>query len=546
MSSKNQNYSVEQLSSKDANSSLDQNSLTKLRGEEMTEELKIEQLITETRPWYRVSHLRRLVLAIVLISMTPTITGYDGSMLNGLQSLPHWREAMGNPEGYILGNLSNGPIFGGILCIPFAPYFCDHFGRRVALCTGATIAVIGGILQGVSNSYGFFLGSRCILGFGGYLVALASPVLISEIAYPTHRETATFAYNLCWYFGAIAAAWVTYATRVYQSNASWKIPSYLQALLPSLQVAFIWIIPESPRYYVSRGKIDEARAVLSKFHTGDSTDPRDIKLVDFELRQIEVAIELEKLETRSSYLDFVTKKNFRKRLMICMFVPVMQQLSGNALVSFYLAKVLISIGITDLKDQLIINGCLMIYNFVICCTLASVVRFLKRRTMLLTCIPGMLVCFVIWTILSAKNQQTGFAHKPLANGVLAMIFFYYLFYDIGLNGLPSLYMTETLPFSHRAKGFNIYLFTTMVVSVYNGYVNAIAMYHIQWKYYIVFCGILTVELIVVYFWFPETSGYTLEEVGQVFGDEPPVVTEKNGVIAKRESISQEGEVGQRV
>ncbi|SGZ54820.1 CIC11C00000004156 [Sungouiella intermedia] len=205
----------------------------------------------------------------------------------------------------------------------------------------------------------------------------------------------------------------------------------------------------------------------------------------------------------------------------------MTQLSGNGLVSYYLVKVLISIGITEEKKQLQINGCLMIYNFVICLTCASVVRYFKRRTMFIACVAGMLMSYVIWTILSAINQQRNFEDKSLANGVLTMIFFYYLFYDIGLNGLPYLYITEILPYSHRAKGLNFMLFVVMTVLIFNGYVNPIAMDAIEWKYYIVFCCVLAVELVIVFFTFPETSGYTLEEVAQVFGDEAPELSHRH-------------------
>ncbi|SGZ54727.1 CIC11C00000005070 [Sungouiella intermedia] len=492
-----------------------------------THELSVHDYIAETRPWYKVPHLRYLSFAIFLITITSTNNGYDGSMLNGLQSLSHWQSAMGHPQGQKLGALSNGTLFGSIAAVPVAPFLTDRFGRRFSLVFGQSLTVLGAILQGVSTNYGFFLGSRLIIGFGSAVATVGSPTLISELAYPTHREVSTFLYNICWYLGAIVAAWVTYGTRTINGNASWKVPSFLQGALPVLQLALCWIIPESPRFYVSKGNIEKARQLLSKHHIGDSQDPRDIALVDFELREIESALEQEKISSNTSYFDFITKKNFRKRGFLVVMVGTMMQLSGNGLVSYYLVKVLNSIGITEEKKQLQINGCLMIYNFVICLACASVVRYFKRRTMFISCVAGMMLSYVIWTILSALNQQRDFKDKSLANGVLTMIFFYYLFYDIGLNGLPLLYITEILPYSHRAKGINLMQFTMMVVLVYNGYVNPIAMDAIDWKYYIVFCCILAVELLIVIFTFPETSGYTLEEVAQVFGDEAPELSNRH-------------------
>lgn len=492
-----------------------------------THEVLVHDYIAETRPWYKVPHLRLLSFAIFLITITSTNNGYDGSMLNGLQSLLHWQSAMGHPTGQKLGALNNGTLFGSIAALPIAPYLADYFGRRSVVFGGQFLTVVGAVLQGVSNNYGTFLGSRIILGFGSCIATIGSPTLISELAYPTHREVSTFVYNICWYLGAIIAAWVTYGTRLIDGHASWKIPSYLQGALPVIQLVLFWLVPESPRFYVAKGKIDKARAVLAKFHTGNSTDPRDIALVDFELKEIEAALERERQSNNSSYLDFITKKNFRKRGFLVVAVATMMQLSGNGLVSYYLVKVLISIGITSDKKQLEINGCLMIYNFVICVTCASLVRYFKRRTMFISCVAGMMLSYVIWTVLSALNQQRNFEDKSLANGVLAMIFFYYLFYDIGLNGLPFLYITEILPYSHRAKGINLMQATMLIVLVYNNYVNPIAMDAIDWKYYIVYCCILAAELVMVILTFPETSGYTLEEVAQVFGDEAPDLTNRH-------------------
>ncbi|SGZ49487.1 CIC11C00000000976 [Sungouiella intermedia] len=216
-------------------------------------ELSVHDYIAETRPWYKVPHLRRLSWVIFLITITSTNNGYDGSMLNGLQSLSHWQSAMDHPVGQKLGALSNGALFGG------------------------------------------------------------SPTLISELAFPTHREVSTFVYSICWYLGAVLAAWVTYGTRTIDGNASWKIPSYLQGAFPLIQIFFCWMIPESPRFYVARGKFEKARQVLCKHHIGNSQDPRDIALVEFELKEIESALEQEKLQANTSYLDFVNKKNFRKR-----------------------------------------------------------------------------------------------------------------------------------------------------------------------------------------------------------------------------------------
>ncbi|EGW34642.1 uncharacterized protein SPAPADRAFT_57693 [Spathaspora passalidarum NRRL Y-27907] len=488
--------------------------------EHILEKGEIDQYLYLDKPWYKYKHFLILHWFVFLVTLTSTNNGYDGSMLNGLQVLDDWQHAMGHPTGAVLGALANGNTFGGLISFGFAAWFSDKFGRKTSIVVGQSFTILGAILQGASTNYAFFICARIILGAGFGLSTVSSPSLISELSYPKFRDTCTALYNTFWYFGAIIAAWVTFGTQPIPSAYAWRIPSYLQGALPLVQVLLFWWVPESPRYLISKGKDDKAREILHTFHCGNDGTEQAHRLVEFEVKEIKAALELEKVSNNASYFDFVTIPTFRRRLFLLIFTAVIMQLSGNGLVSYYLNKVLDTIGITDAKKQLEINGCLMIYNMVISWAAASVCQYLRRRTMFLSCITGMLVAYVIWTILSARFALGGFTDTSLANGVLAMIFLYYLAYDIGANGLPVLYVTEILPYSHRAKGLNVFFFSQNVILLYNGFVNPIAMDAIEWKYYIVYCCILAVELVLVYFFYVETSGYTLEEVARAFGDDP--------------------------
>ncbi|KAK6457489.1 putative hexose transporter [Scheffersomyces xylosifermentans] len=481
---------------------------------------EIDDYIFQNESWWKYGHLRLLHLFIFIITLASTNNGYDGSMLNGLQILPAWQETMGHPTGYKLGSLANGTMFGSILAVTVASILTDKAGRKKTVLIGSGIAVIGGILQGASTNFAFFLIARIILGFGVGIACTAAPALIAELSHPTYRSQCTAVYNTLWNLGSIIAAWVTYGTKIHlPGDKSWRVPSYLQMVMPAIQILTMWWCPESPRWLIDHGQLEKARSILFRFHTGGSEDERAVKFVEFEIREIKAALELEKITTSSRYIDFITIKSYRKRLFLVCFTACIMQLSGNGLVSYFLGKVLTSIGITSQKEQLIINGCLTIYNMVICVFVAFICHLFRRRTLFLTSISGMLICYVIWTILSAINQQRNFEDPSLGKGVLAMIFLFYGCYDIGANGLPFLYATEVLPYTHRAKGLNLMYFTQLLTLVYNGYVNPIAMDAIDWKYYIVWCCFLAFELVIVYFFFIETYGYTLEEVAVVFGDD---------------------------
>lgn len=485
-------------------------------------------------PWYKQRHLLLLNLAMVVPALSSTTNGYDGSMLNGLQSMNQWQDYFGHPTGTRLGSLGNGTIFGQILALPIVPWLCDHTGRRFPIFLGSALLVIGAILQAAAKNYGMFLASRMIIGFGGLIAVEPSPLLISELAYPTHRAVITAYYNNLWYLGAILAAWVTYGTYFMgPSNSwSWRIPSLLQGFMPLLQVLFVYLLPESPRYLILKGRHDEARKVLVKHHAGgDESSP----LVEFEMKEITLQIEESQNSSGTGYGEFLKTKGNRHRLFLIIVVPAMMQISGNGLISYYLHLILDSIGYTSAPAQLRINGGLMVYSFGISVILASFVEIAGRRRLFLISTVGMMCSFIIWTILSAINEQRAFKDTSLGAGVITMIFIFNLFYNMGLNGPPWLYVCEILPTHLRAKGVNIMQLSATCVLIFNGYANPVAMEAISWKYYIVYCCVLAVEIVLVYFFFPETKGRSLEEVAFIFdGDKAFGENHSTEAIASKE------------
>ncbi|KAJ5625989.1 hypothetical protein N7510_002298 [Penicillium lagena] len=482
-------------------------------------EWSLESVLPKTgKPWYKQRHFVLLNLMMIIPYLSSTTNGYDGSMLNGLQSMKQWQHFFDFPGGSRLGSLSNGVIFGQILAFPIAPWLCDHTGRRFPIFIGSALLVIGAILQCASQDYAMFLVSRMIIGFGGLIAVEASPMLVSELAYPTHRPVLVGYYNNLWYLGAMLAAWITYGTYFMGPNTSWawRIPSLLQGFFPLLQVLFVYLLPESPRYLVQKDRHEEARKVLVKYHAGgDEESP----LVDYEMKEIILHIQAAKSGSKTGYREFLSTRGNMHRLFIIIAVPCMMQLSGNGLIAYYLHLILNSIGFTQDPQQLRINGGLTVFNLGVSIALSSLMEVAGRRKLFLFSTVGMLTCYVIWTILSAINQERGFHDTSLGTGVVVMIFMYQFFYNAGLNGPPWVYVTEVLPTHLRAKGTNVMQIASTCVLIFNGYANPVAMTAITWKYYIVYCCVIAVEIVLVYFWFPETKGHSLEEVALIFDGE---------------------------
>lgn len=70
---------------------------------------------------------------------------------------------------------------------PFVSYACDRWGRRPSITIGSVTAIIGAVLQGAAQAYPMFVVARFLIGMGICLASAASPLLITECAYPSQR-----------------------------------------------------------------------------------------------------------------------------------------------------------------------------------------------------------------------------------------------------------------------------------------------------------------------------------------------------------------------
>jgi MFS family permease len=116
-------------------------------------------------------------------------------MMNGLQTLPQWRSNFGNPEGALLGAMNSVYPAGKVVALFLVTWICDRFGRKITIAIGALTCVAFAIMQGLANDIETFIAARAILGFFTSFLAQPSPIIITELAYPTHRGKLTALYN---------------------------------------------------------------------------------------------------------------------------------------------------------------------------------------------------------------------------------------------------------------------------------------------------------------------------------------------------------------
>ncbi|KAJ7794918.1 hexose transporter [Mycena olivaceomarginata] len=437
------------------------------------------RLMDPNRKWYNNRRLIALNTWIVLLLITSSTNGYDGSMMNGLQSLTQWEGYFDHPTKGKLGLLNAIQNIGALAGYPFAPYMADGIGRKPTIFFGALIMVIGTAVRTASTN--------------------AAPMLVTELSYPKYRAALTSAYN------SLCAAWATFGTFKINTTWAWRIPSLLQVIPSVLQVISILFAPESP----------QALETLAYYHADSNEDD---PLVKYEFEEIKAAIELDRAIAANVGWKFLfSTPGNRKRVRIIVAIAVFSQWSANGLVSYYLNKVLTSIGVTDPIIQLLISGVLQIWNLIWALAASSMVERFGRRNLFMTSVSA-------------------------GHAVIAFIFLYSAAYALAFTPLVVLYTLEILPFNIRAKGFNISNLTISLAIIFNQYINPIALDAIGWKCYIVYCVWLVFESIFLYFCAQRNR--TLEETVAIFdgtgATDPNTTSAATSAITETQSAISRG------
>jgi Sugar (and other) transporter len=195
------------------------------------------------------------------------------------------------------------------------------------------------------------------------------------------------------------------------------------------------LLPESPRYLVSKDRDDEAFDVLVKYHAeGDAGS----LLVKAEMAQIKSTIAIELEHSKSSWMDMVATAGMRRRVLIAGLLGLFTQMSGNTLLSYYQNLLYIMMGYTSTYAKTRINLANACWSLMTALVAAYAVARFRRRVMFMTSAGSMLITFICITISFEKLSEAkngGYTNK--AAGVAALVFYfaYAPCYAIGNNAL---------------------------------------------------------------------------------------------------------------
>lgn len=432
-----------------------------------------------------------------------------GGSQEGGFAIASWQKSL------IVSILSAGTFFGALIAGDFA----DFIGRRATIIAGCGIFIIGVILQTASTGYRLLVGGRVVAGLGIGFVSAIIILYMSEIAPKKVRGAIVSGYQFCITIGLLLASCVDYGTQNYSTTASYRIPIALQMLWAIMLATGLFFLPESPRYFVKRGKIDRAADVLGRLRG----QPRDSEYVQTELAEIVANHEYElQVVPQGSYFSSWTncfqgslwsQKSNLRRTILGTSLQMMQQWTGINFIFYFGTSFFKQLGTID--NPFLIGLITTLVN--VCSTPISfytIERF-GRRTLLIWGAFGMFICEFIVAIagtVDGKNQAT-------VRAEIAFICIYIFFFASTWGPGAWVVIGEVFPLPIRSRGVALSTASNWlwncIIAVITPYMVDADKGNLGPKVFFVWGALCVGCFVYAYMLIPETKGLSLEQVDKM-------------------------------
>ncbi|KAJ5501867.1 General substrate transporter [Penicillium fimorum] len=387
-------------------------------------------------------------------------------------------------------------------------------GRRKAIFAGSFIMCIGAILQCTSYGLAQLVIGRLVTGFGNGINTSTVPTWQSECCKSHRRGQMVMIEGAMITCGITISYWINYGLMFADPNeVAWRFPLAFQIFFAAIILALVMFLPESPRWLILKGREEEAKEVLACL-MGNETDE---SFIDTEFTAIKATV----LEMATgSFRDMFTmgKDRHFHRTMLAYVNQMFQQISGINLITYYIPILLEQqVGMSRKNSRLLsaFNGT---EYFIASWIAVFTVEKFGRRTLMIFGAVGMSISMVVLAITDSISSTHNKTPKGVQAGVAQTVFLFVFntFFAIGWLGMTWLYPAEIVPLKIRAPANALSTSSNWIWNFMVVMITPVAFDSIGYKTYIIFAGINAAIVPVVYFFFPETTMRSLEEMDRIF------------------------------
>lgn len=404
-------------------------------------------------------------------------------------------------KGVVTGSYDLGAVVGSLLCIGYS----DRIGRLRTVLIGLLLSIVGLVLQASAFSLAQFTVGRLIIGMAIGTISSAIPVWQSECSTTAHRGAFVVLEGLCISCGITLSEWVSFGCS-FSSNTSvqWRLPLTFPVIFSLLVIPFLFLMPESPRWLARKGRMDEARSVLAALEDESEDSPK----VAQEMAEIERSLSLATGSLREILQNGEERVLHRTLLAAC--GQMFQQLCGISALVFYTSTIFEDLGFAGDKSK-ILGACLTTFQ-TLCATipLFLIDRYGRRKLFMITG-TGLAICTAV--IAGTGGQPKG---SNAANAAVVFVFLFDFFYPIGFLGQTFLYATELAPLRLRVPITAVANATQWLCQFVVAQITPPGTTNLGSRYWVIFAVLNACFVPLVYFFFPETNGRSLEEMDGIF------------------------------
>ncbi|HET6558996.1 MAG TPA: sugar porter family MFS transporter [Prolixibacteraceae bacterium] len=433
---------------------------------------------------------RFVILSAFTASLGGLLFGFDTAVISGAEKdIQQLFNLDGFWHGFTIAIALIGTLVGALISAKPA----DVYGRKNALLIIAILYTVSAIGSALAQTWVGFLVYRFIGGIGVGASSVIGPMYIAEIAPARLRGRLVTAFQLNIVLGIVISYFSNFWIAQVITHDAWRWMLGVESF-PAIAFFFLVIfIPDSPRWLVLKGKIKEAKIILHKIGSGNPSN---------EIQEIEASISKNDGMRRETLFSSI----YLKPLVLAILVALFNQLSGINAIMYYAPRIFEMAGFAQdsaLLQSVSVGITLLIFTLVG----MFLVDRVGRKKLLLVGSVGMVffLGMVAKTVFNTATQGSVWMLIYLS-GFIA-------FFAFSQGTVIWVFISEIFPNSVRAKGQTLGSFTHWAAAVVISWMfPAIAENSGGGWAFIFFSVAMAMQFLIVWKFFPETKGKSLEMI----------------------------------
>lgn len=441
--------------------------------------------------------------------------GFDSSVVNGaVDAIKGQYSLSDSVTGFAVAVALLGCALGAYL----AGKIADVRGRLPVMKLGGALFLVSAVGAGLAFSVYDLIFWRLVGGLGIGLASVIAPAYISEIAPRRNRGQLASLQQLAITIGIFAALLsdaLFAGAAGGAANSFWLgLPAwrwmFLAGAIPAIAYgALAFVLPESPRFLILKGKVEQARAVFMKIAPDDDVE-RNIRDIQYSVREDERSAQKGSLKGNRFGLLPV--------LWIGIILSVLQQFVGINVIFYYSTTLWSAVGFKE-SDSLFISVVTAVVNILVTLVAIALVDRIGRRPILLTGSIGMGLSLGTMAIAFASATGSGSSVSlPGAWGPIALVAANVFVVCFGASWGPLVWVLlgEIFPSRIRARALGIAAaaqwIANFLITLSFPIMSAVSL-PLTYGMYALFAA---ASFFFVLFKIPETNGMSLEQANTLF------------------------------